>query len=371
MNYLIQFQLNIYALAILIILLVAFYIRTSVQSFTKQILRTTIVVTIVALIVEPLSWIFDGKQFFGAFFLEYTTNFLLFLIAPVIGGLMMSYVDYMVRKDRARVERRFYYMQWLTFTAVALIINFFSPIYFSVEMGTNSYSGGDFKWLHYVVIGSMYLYMVFFLFRNWKDTQRWMRYVFIIFFALPILGMVFQIMNSRLFFSWSSIVIGLLVVYMFFETTSGERNYLTRLYSRFSYELYATHLIERNLPFGVLLFDLDGFKDINDTYGHRVGDLVLIEFGHALTKTFHPNKMVARLAGDEFVVIIEYPDMTIPNYTAALQAQLARNAYPQVNTLSFSWGYQSYEEGMTLDQLYHNVDVKMYEQKNKKIDTGR
>lgn len=243
MNYLIQFQLNIYALAILIILLVAFYIRTSVQSFTKQILRTTIIVTIVALIVEPLSWIFDGKQFFGAFFLEYTTNFLLFLIAPVIGGLMMSYVDYMERKDRARVERRFYYMQWLTFTAVALIINFFSPIYFSVEMGTNSYSGGDFKWLHYVVIGSMYLYMVFFLFRNWKDTQRWMRYVFIIFFALPILGMVFQIMNSRLFFSWSSIVIGLLVVYMFFETTSGERNYLTRLYSRFSYELYATHLI--------------------------------------------------------------------------------------------------------------------------------
>lgn len=55
----------------------------------------------------------------------------------------------------------------------------------------------------------------------------------------------------------------------------------------------------------VMFLDLDGFKQINDTYGHEAGDAVLCEFARRLTSTLRRNDLVARLAGDEFVVLLD------------------------------------------------------------------
>ncbi|HEY4083739.1 MAG TPA: diguanylate cyclase [Burkholderiaceae bacterium] len=58
-------------------------------------------------------------------------------------------------------------------------------------------------------------------------------------------------------------------------------------------------------PFALLFLDVDRFKDINDTMGHAVGDAVLIEFGRRLQTCIRATDTVARLAGDEFVAIVE------------------------------------------------------------------
>jgi diguanylate cyclase (GGDEF)-like protein/PAS domain S-box-containing protein len=57
--------------------------------------------------------------------------------------------------------------------------------------------------------------------------------------------------------------------------------------------------------FAVLFCDLDGFKQVNDTLGHDVGDAVLIEVGRRLAATSRENDLVCRVAGDEFVVILQ------------------------------------------------------------------
>lgn len=54
-----------------------------------------------------------------------------------------------------------------------------------------------------------------------------------------------------------------------------------------------------------LILDMDCFKQINDVYGHAVGDIVLQKFGSLLRNTFRENDIVGRIGGDEFVVVMK------------------------------------------------------------------
>jgi len=77
---------------------------------------------------------------------------------------------------------------------------------------------------------------------------------------------------------------------------------LTKLPNRASFEEKILDLTKNNKIFALFFIDLDGFKAINDKYGHDIGDKVLIEFTQKLKKT---NMYTARLGGDEFVSILE------------------------------------------------------------------
>ena len=59
----------------------------------------------------------------------------------------------------------------------------------------------------------------------------------------------------------------------------------------------------------LLIFDLDHFKKVNDTYGHPAGDQVLINVAKAVKKTVRPSDIVARYGGEEFVVILPETDI--------------------------------------------------------------
>ena len=61
-------------------------------------------------------------------------------------------------------------------------------------------------------------------------------------------------------------------------------------------------------PFGLLLIDLDHFKEVNDTLGHHVGDQLLVHFAERLRNSVRPTDHVARLGGDEFAVIVPDAD---------------------------------------------------------------
>ena len=62
---------------------------------------------------------------------------------------------------------------------------------------------------------------------------------------------------------------------------------------------------QHGMPVGVLFIDLDRFKQVNDSYGHMVGDAILIEISRRLRKVFRQEDVVARLGGDEFAILLE------------------------------------------------------------------
>ena len=84
---------------------------------------------------------------------------------------------------------------------------------------------------------------------------------------------------------------------------------LTELANRRAFHQYVEQAIARSkiskMPFAVMFLDLDRFKVINDTLGHRVGDLLLIAVAKRLESIATPNMRLARLAGDEFTILIE------------------------------------------------------------------
>ncbi len=87
----------------------------------------------------------------------------------------------------------------------------------------------------------------------------------------------------------------------------AERDSLTGLYNRHRFEMEMERMIgmaERfDHRFALLYFDLDEFKYINDTYGHREGDTVLTRIAGELTQVVRKNDVLARLGGDEFAII--------------------------------------------------------------------
>lgn len=89
---------------------------------------------------------------------------------------------------------------------------------------------------------------------------------------------------------------------------------LTGLYSRRATCDAAEVEIQRALRYGtplsLIMIDLDYFKSINDTYGHALGDAVLVNFSHVITQELREVDVVGRLGGEEFVVLLPYTDVT-------------------------------------------------------------
>jgi diguanylate cyclase (GGDEF)-like protein/PAS domain S-box-containing protein len=128
----------------------------------------------------------------------------------------------------------------------------------------------------------------------------------------------------------------------------------------------------RERPTSVALFDLDGFKDVNDTLGHSVGDKLLVEVGRRLIEsTQGPGQgtRVFRLGGDEFVVII--PDCGDPRVVGGIvDAMLERLAQPfRINDQALHLGGSAGvaiapHDGGNVDELIANADLALYQAKS-------
>ena len=118
---------------------------------------------------------------------------------------------------------------------------------------------------------------------------------------------------------------------------------------------------------GLLLVDLNGFKDVNDTLGHHHGDLVLQEVGPRLRDAFRGEDMVARLGGDEFAVFMPGADIGAAQ-AAVERLQHALHTPVDVDGISIaldaSIGLAWYpEHGDDVDTLLQRADVAMYRAK--------
>jgi diguanylate cyclase (GGDEF)-like protein/PAS domain S-box-containing protein len=120
----------------------------------------------------------------------------------------------------------------------------------------------------------------------------------------------------------------------------------------------------------LLFVDLDRFKNINDTLGHSVGDLLLQEAAIRINAYMRPTDTASRMGGDEFTVILspihepEYAEEIANSIIKALSEPFTING--QVLSISASIGITCYpKDGDTAEEMLKNADIAMYDAKNR------
>ncbi|WP_151702749.1 GGDEF domain-containing protein [Nitrincola alkalilacustris] len=129
----------------------------------------------------------------------------------------------------------------------------------------------------------------------------------------------------------------------------------------------AINFSRRNNSMAAVLFiDLDGFKEINDEYGHDAGDAILIETAHRLSQSVREVDTVARIGGDEFLVILQ--EASLPAAVAVAEKLIHRIKVPftyEYNSLSVtaSLGIALTSDAQTAEELIKKADSAMYQAK--------
>lgn len=155
-------------------------------------------------------------------------------------------------------------------------------------------------------------------------------------------------------------------------TWQATHDALTRLpnrvlfYDQLSQHIHSSH--SKDAPFALLYIDIDGFKPVNDTLGHSLGDQLLIAFSDRLSINLRESDFLARLAGDEFAMIVS--NCKSDNDAAQLVKMLLNVIEKPFNIndheihISASIGFVWTENWQdSIDSLVHAADQKMYLEK--------
>lgn len=149
----------------------------------------------------------------------------------------------------------------------------------------------------------------------------------------------------------------------------SQTDLMTGIFNRGYGEKMISDLLDRHQQGLFCLFDVDKFKNINDKYGHNIGDKVLIEISKALQKIKRENDIVMRLGGDEFAAYF----VDIDSQSAASEiismffSEIARiNVEPVSEKISVSLGAVLYKNGFSFDSIYKLADKGVYDSKTNK-----
>jgi diguanylate cyclase (GGDEF)-like protein len=124
-----------------------------------------------------------------------------------------------------------------------------------------------------------------------------------------------------------------------------------------------------NTPLTLISFDLDHFKRVNDTYGHPVGDQVLIEISHQVAKTLRKHEVLARVGGEEFTALLPQCNLTDGKITAErirqkIEATRIKTGKGDFVSITLSLGVATLSNNDDSKTFYSRADNALYKAKS-------
>lgn len=139
---------------------------------------------------------------------------------------------------------------------------------------------------------------------------------------------------------------------------------LTGIYNR---NMFNTILVTRSeeakkfdKPLSLIMFDIDYFKKINDTYGHQVGDTILKELTKLITSHIRKDDVFVRWGGEEFMILLNLKLDTSLNVAEHLRKMVQAYNFSEVKELTCSFGVSEFRQNQTLDDFIREADDALY-----------
>lgn len=147
------------------------------------------------------------------------------------------------------------------------------------------------------------------------------------------------------------------------------KDQLTKAYNRVYFETNIGKIMNLNQQngsdTGIVFFDIDHFKRINDTYGHKVGDDVLATLVKIIDESIRSYDHLIRWGGEEFIIIARVKAQTeIENMVEHIREKIENYDFKEIPKLTCSFGIAIHQEGESIKSTVSRADDKLYEAKN-------
>ena len=337
-----------------------------------KVLFGVIILVFTACVADIIAFSVDGRP--GSIFkvLSYASSNILFIANVAIGPLWVLLISLHIYGTISKFQRVFI----LSISGVILlmmVVNFFVPIIFSIDEN-NVYARGPWfmikNILEVVLMADGVIIYLISLFRSGG-----IKFYPVLQFVWPIFICVCL---QMFFYGISTIWVGIAVGYTNLMLALQNENIfidkLTGLYNRYYLDKILGEL-KRKRKIAMMMLDMNGFKSINDNFGHSQGDEALVSLADILEKTVGADGTVTRFAGDEFVILLNTEkENVVEKWKAQIKENLDEfNKSSQKNyKLSASIGFGVFDlSESSVDQILKIIDKRMYEDKKAYYASGR
>lgn len=260
------------------------------------------------------------------------------------------------------IERNSFLVPLLAFNGLLQFTSGFTEWIFYIDAANNFVRG---EWFRVYVL--IYSIGIFVMYREvyrcswiYQNRNGWMLFMSIL--SLTI-GVGENEFGGECHTTFLAVSIAATMFYVYFMDIGIQTDPMTKLLNR---RCYDSHLKKIDCPTAVVMFDVDKFKYINDTYGHEKGDIVLQHVAICLRRTFGRLGYLYRLGGDEFCLILrkgylDKVDFGLLRRALDRHLEMYRRHEPLMPAVSM--GHAIYDGGLSVQNVVKQADQQMYADK--------
>jgi len=348
--------------------------KTSKTGSDQHIFRMLLFSTAMMLVTDAISWYLDGSLNPVARIILYADLTLYYAFHSIPTVYFIRYVNFQVtgETESSRPLPRFVYLVPLIIV-IASIASPFTGFLFSLDP-TGHYARGFGFFLFAILQYGLVLYSFVIVIRKRTTLRRRVFYTLLA-YPLPMLAAAsLHMLVFGLAIIWPSLTLFLVAAAANIDNRRSRLDHLTGTANRRSLDEELENRIAAVRPgwkLSGLLMDVDDFKSINDKFGHDAGDRALEDVGSLLMASVRIEDLVARMGGDEFVVLFDSADQgALEEMVKRIEAAFTKHNAPSGRQyhLSLSIGRANFDPALdkTAPEFLARLDADMYRRKRQK-----
>ena len=359
-------DLLIFSILVNTIMYVFLHKQKSRQSHSSKLFQWLILSAILVALFETLAWIFAVTDNDALRPFHYLSNVLFFSLNTLPAALGLRYLDSLISVSKEKNKRKTILYLAPVFLNIGFVICnvFFDGFLFYIDSanvyhrGIAAYIGNGFAFLFVAIV-------VLSFFRNKQMITGRITQVILTLTLFPVVGVLLQILFYGLSLSIPAYTLAIFVSFLLMERNELLKDPLTLLNSRVQMENRLQYKLKSQEPFTAIMIDVNNFKNINDIYGHAVGDKVLKDISRILLSGANFEDFICRFGGDEFFVILESAQDIGDPYIKRIDQVLMQyfSNKPYMTTLSYGLMYVDHSVKYTVEELVQITDQLMYKDK--------